>query len=229
MSLPDSTLAGSILPGGLSGELPDGSLDTTQVIDELLPSLHAGSRADLTFWTEGDLIQWLDEALKRLARVACVFVGRTASILTVAGQAAYSLPQRHISTLHVSHLDTAIRPAGTMELEAQNPAYQTAQGTPAYWYEDLQGNAVFCLAPVPDTSDEPLPMIYEGWPDALDAGKQQTMVAAPPPLKGYLAMCVLAAAYGREGEMEMPDVAAHCKERVAMYDQIFQSYYGAGL
>lgn len=45
-----------------------GEIQTTGVIDQLLPSLHADSRANLYFWSEADLIQWMDEALKGLAR-----------------------------------------------------------------------------------------------------------------------------------------------------------------
>lgn len=228
MSLGNTALWGDILPGGPT-ESASGSIDTTQVIDELLPLLHAGSRADLTFWTEADLIQWLDEAVKRLARVACVFVGRSASIRSVDEQATYDLPVRHVSTLHVSYVTTSLRPAGTLELEALDAGYQTGRGTPARWYQDLQGDATFGLAPVPDTNDDPIPVIYEGWPPELDGGGQNTLLSAPPPIRGYLAMCVLAAAYGREGECEMPDVAAHCRGRIQMYDQIFQSYYGAGV
>lgn len=229
MALGNTTLWGSILPGGVAGELPDGGIDTTQVIDDLLPSLHAATRADLTFWTEGQLIQWMDEALKRLARVACVFVGRAANTLTVAAQATYTLPPRHVATLHASYLAAQLRPSGTRELEARDPAYQTTAGTPAYWYQDLQGNTAIGLAPVPDTSDQAIPMIYEGWPPELDAGRQNTLVAAPPPLKGYLAFSILAQVYGTEGEMEMPDLAAHCRARRDLYDQLFVSYYGKGI
>lgn len=239
MSRPNTILWGSLLPGGVAGETSDGGLDTTQVIDGLLWTLHAGSRADLVFWTEADLIQWMDEALKRLARIACVFVGRDASITSRNGQATYTLPDRHISTLHVSYSSvnanatTPLRPASTMELEALDDSYQTTAVTngevPKRWYEDLQGATIVGLAPVPDTDDDPIPIIYEGYPDTLDAGRQNTLVAAPPPVKGYLAMCVLAECYGRESEIESPDIAAHCRGRVAMYEQIFQSYYGEGM
>lgn len=229
MSLGNTTLWGDILPGGPLGESSSGSIDSTQVIDELLPSLHAGSRADLTFWSESDLIQWMDEALKRLARVACVFVGRSAATLSIAGQATYALPVRHISTLHVSYLVTPLRPAGTMELEALDTTYQTTQDTPERWYQDQLGDGTIGLAPVPDTSDEAIPIIYEGWPAELDGAGQNTLVSAPGPVKGYLAFAVLAQAYGREGECETPDIAAHCRGRIAMYDAIFTSYYGSGV
>lgn len=229
MSLANTTLWDSLLPGGSGTDIADPGIDTTQVIDEALWSLHAGSRADLVFWTAGDLIQWLDEAVKHLSRVACVFVGRDASTLTVTGQATYPLPDRHVSTLHMSHLTTPMRPAGTMELEARDEAYQTTQGTPAYWYQDLQGGAQFGVAQVPDTTGEPMPVIYQGYPDALDAAGQNTLVPGPPPLKGYLAMCLLSAAYSAEGELESPDIAAHCKMRMKIYEQMFATYYGKGI
>jgi|ERR1041385_8133440 hypothetical protein len=223
MSLLNTTLWGNILPGGPLNDSAAGNLDPTQVIDELLPTLHAANRNELTFWTEADLLEWLDEALKRLARVACVFVGNATTTLTVQGQAFYSLPERHIATLHLSYLTTAMRSAAMIDLEMRDPAFQTTQGTPDHWYQDLQGGTVFGLAPVPDTNDVPLPIVYEGWPDP-----NQTLIGAPAPLKGYLAMKVLEGAYGREGEMESPDIAAHCKMRAEMYEQLFVSYYGPG-
>lgn len=226
--LPGGTLWGDIVPGGLEGELSDGGIDADQVVDELLPSLHAASAADadLSFWTRNDLIQWMDEGLKRLARKAAVFIGRQASILSVPGTATYAHPLQHISTLHVSFGSTSLRPAAVIEIEARDPNFVTTPGTPDHWYENLLGQDAIGLTPVPD-SEESIPQIYEGWPTALAA--DQTKAAAPAPVKGYLAMYVLAEAYGREGEMEMPDVAQHCKARVEFYEQIFQRYYGEGM
>ncbi len=217
----------SFLPGDTdpNSDTNAGGIDIAQVIDEALWSLHAASRADLVFWTETGLIQWLDEAVKRLASIAGVFIGRSVT-LTAPGSATSALPLQHIATLHVTVDGVSIRPANTMELEARDTAYQTTQGTPDAWYEDLLGAGVLGLAPVPD-SELPLAEIYEGWPTALDAG--QTMVAAPAPFKGYLAMCLLAEAYGTEGELEAPDIAAHCRGRVAMYHELMQSYYGVGM
>ncbi len=226
MALLNTSLWDSFLPGSTDASTDAGGIDVSQVIDQALWDLHADSRANLTFWDEAQLYQWLDEAVKRLASIACVFVGRYAAVLTVQGQAAYSHPPQHVSTLHVSLGSTALRPASTMELEARNPAYQTAQGTPAYWYENLLGSDSIALAPVPDTSDVTIPQIYAGWPTGLDMS--QTVVAAPAPLKGYLGMALLAEAYGIEGEMEMRDVAAHCRGRLGLYHMLFKQYYGAG-
>jgi hypothetical protein len=216
------------MPGGPIGAGAVASLDNNQVIDEILPTLHAASRADLSSWSEADLIQWADEAVKRLARTACVFVGRSTAITTVPGQATYTLPADHISTLHVAYSTQALRGANAIELEGRDEGWKTTQGTPASWYEDLLGMATIGLAPVPDAA-QPLPVVYEGFPEALDAGKQQTMVPAPAPLKAYIGMSVIAAAYEREGEMEMPDVAAHARGRLQLYEQMLTTYYGKAL
>jgi hypothetical protein len=226
MALLNTALWDSILPGAAETSSDAGGVDVSAVIDQALWDLHAESRSDLVFWTESQLYQWLDETVKRLSAIACLFVGRSIT-LTVEGQAGYTQPPQHVSTLHVS-LDTeALKPASTLELEAKDPGYQTTQGTPENWYEDLLGLGSLALCPVPDTSDVNLPRIYEGWPDKLEAG--QTMLSAPAPMKGYLGMALLAEAYGIEGEMEMPEVAAHCRGRLELYHALFQQYYGRGI
>ena len=204
-----------------------GEIDTTQVITDLLPSLHADSTAHLTFWSLSDLINWMDEGLKRLARVCGVFVERDTSITTANATATYALPERHDTTLYVSYGTTPLRPAAMIELEMRDTAFQTTPGTPDHWYEDGQGWNIG-LSPVP-TAAVSLPLVMACWPPALDTGQMNTLVQAPAPLAGYLSMYTLSKAYGREGESEMPDVAQHCAARCAMYEQIFEKYYGAGL
>jgi hypothetical protein len=156
-----------------------------------------------------------------------VFVERDTSITTASGTATYALPERQDATLYVSFGTAPLRPAAMVELEMRDPNFQTTPGTPDHWYEDGQGWNVG-LSPVP-TAAASLPLIMTAWPPALDSAQANTLVQAPAPLAGYLTMSVLAKAYGREGESEMPDVAQHCQARCEMYEQIFAKYYGAGL
>ena len=214
--------------------MPLNAFDTTTVITNLLPSLHAATRADLgpwadseLPWTEADLIQWMDEALKRLAGLAAVFVIRAATTRTVAGFATYLLPTNHVATLHVSVDGVPLRPGNMAELEAREPTFRTISGTPDHWYQDLIGTATMDLTPVPTVAGKTLAIVYAAWPDALDVTKTQTMVAAPAPMKGYLALAVLKEAYGRESDMEMPDVSTHCKAQMDLFEQLWLSYYGA--
>ena len=204
-----------------------GELDSQAVITGLLPSLHADSRANLSFWTESDLINWMDEGCKRIGRECGVFVERDTSITTLSGVAAYPLPTRQNATLHVSFGTAPLRPASMISLEMRDPAFMSTPGVPDHWYEDGQGWNVG-LCPVP-TASLPLPIVMTCWPPALDTQKLNTLVQAPAPLAGYLSMYSLAKAYGKEGESEMPDVAQHCAARCRMYEQVFAKYYGRGM
>lgn len=203
-------------------------IDTQVIIDELLPALHSDSRANLTFWGEADLIQWIDEAVKRLARVAMMFVERNASITTAPGTATYSLPARHLATVHVSYGSAALRPSTMLEMEARDPAFQATAGAPSHWYEQNLGMATVGVAKVPAASAS-LPVIMSAAPPDVDVAKSNTTVEAPGPVSGYLAFSVLAAAYGRESETEQPDLAKHAAARMSLYEQLFTKYYGAGV
>jgi len=206
-----------------------GEIDTQEVITDLLPSLHSDSRAHLNFWSEADLIQWIDEALKRLARTAMLFVERDTSTATAAGTATYPLPARHLASLHISYGSSPLRPAAMVELEARDEGFQNTIGAPDHWYEDKLGMATVGVAPVPPDSAVTLAIIMSCVPPEVDAAKVNTLVQAPAPLKGYLAFSVLGEAYGRESETEQPDLAKHCRARVQLYEQILQRYYGPGL
>jgi hypothetical protein len=204
-----------------------GEINTVNVIAQLLPMLHSDSVADLVFWSQSDLIDWMDEGLKRLARVAGWNVERDASITTANGTAAYALPARQEATLYVSLGNTPLRPASMIELEARNSAFQSTPGTPDHWYEDGQGANV-AVSPVPTTAVA-LPLIISAWPVALDAAQVNTLVQAPAAFAGYLTFYTLQQAYAREGESEMPDVAEHCASRCQMYESLFSHYFGKGI
>jgi hypothetical protein len=203
-------------------------VDTTAVIDGILPDLHAASRADLVFWDPTDLIRWCDECVKHLARLAPVFAIRDTSLATAANTPTYALPPRHVATMHVSVGTSSLRPANANELEGLNPAFRTDQGPPARWYEDtLPGSgALVGLAPVPAAAGAAIPVVYASFPPEVDVAGSNTLVPAPPPVKGYMAMYILAEAYQIEGESEMPDVAAHAKGRLQLYEQAFAQYFG---
>jgi hypothetical protein len=205
-----------------------GDIDTTQVITNVLPALHAASTGDLYFWQQSDLIEYMDEALKRLARLAGVFVQRSTSAVSAVGIPTYPLPTNEVAILHQSYLTTPLRPAGMIELESRDPNYRTTPGTPDHWYADQLGDYTIGFAPVPNHAGDSMPLIYTALAPDLDVAQVNTLVTAPVPLMGYLTMCILAEAYGREGEAEMPDLAEHCRGRIDMYESMMTEYYGQG-
>ena len=203
-----------------------GEINTTPVLAALLPELHADSMAHLNFWTQADLIQWADEACKRLSRASMMFVERdSTTITTVGGTAIYTLNSRQNSTLHISLGTSSLRPAAVMDLEARDEAFQSTPGTPDHWYEDDLALGTVGLVPVP-IAVSPVATICNMCPPDLDVGQVNVLVQAPAPVATYLAFSVLEKAYGQEGESEQPDLAQHCQGRADMLEQVFQSYYG---
>jgi hypothetical protein len=204
-----------------------GEIQTTAVLDQLLPDLHSDSYANLTFWTQAQLINFMDEAAKQLSRNTMLFVERDTSKTTANATGTYALPSRHNATLHVSYGSTPLRPGTTIEMEARDPAWQTTPGTPDHWYEDDMNVTSIALAPVP-TSASPLPMICSMYPPDLDTGQVNTLLQAPAPVAIYLSYYVLARCYGKESESEESDVSQHAAAKVALLEQVFAHLWGEG-
>lgn len=205
-----------------------GEIQTTSVLDNLLPDLHADSYANLTFWSQAQLIGFMDQAAKQLSRACMMFTERDTSKTTIPGTATYALPARHNATVHVSLNATPLRPSTTIELEARDPLWQTTQGTPDHWYEDDVNVSTIGLAPVPNAAAS-LPMVCSVYPPDLDTAQVNTLLQAPAPVAIYLSFFVLGKCYGMEGESEEPDLGQHCMAQVAMFEQLWMHYYGEGL
>lgn len=207
-----------------------GEIQTTTVLAQLLPMLHSDTMADLSYWSQSDLIDWMDEGCKRLARVAAWNVELDTSITTSNGVGVYPLPERQDATLYVSLGNppvTPLRPASMIELEARSSTFMSDAGIPDHWYEDGQGDNV-AMTPAPTTATA-ITLVISAWPPTLDAAQVNTLVQAPAAFAGYLTFTALEKAYGRESESEMPDVSAHCAERCALYEKLFTHYFGPGI
>ena len=69
---------------------------------EVIPWLHSDSAANLVWWTEAELYQWLDHMARVLSRDALLFVEADTSVTVSPGTAAYAVPSRHVATFYVS-------------------------------------------------------------------------------------------------------------------------------
>jgi len=65
-----------LLPGGGTAPAATGQ----ELLDEVYPMLAASSALDLDFWTDAQLLEWINAGLARLARSAAVVVDRDATI-----------------------------------------------------------------------------------------------------------------------------------------------------
>jgi len=203
---------------------------TTAMITNMLPLLHSDSTSNLVWWTNAELVAWLDEAVKRLARMSTFFVVRDTSIATVSGTQQYTLPTRHLATIHVSYQAAStnhipLRPTSTHELVALDQHFPNTAltGTPSRWFQDKIGETKIGLYPTPNAI-KTLSVIHAEYHADISDGSN---IDVPLPVADLLEADVLRAAYEKESDAACPEVASQLKELVRLYDDLIVEYFGA--
>jgi hypothetical protein len=190
--------------------------------EQILPALGAAAAADLVFWTAQDLYDWLNEGLKQLARRRGLFIERDTSISVVASTASYTLPARHLSTLHVALDGAELRPATVRAVEALDADWPNTEDTPERYLQDVAGLGSIRLYPTPDDSGT-LGIVFHRYPaDVADSDS----IPAPDTISDYLADVVIAEARGTEGDGAMPEAAEFCRQEGKLYEAVFRGYWG---
>jgi hypothetical protein len=198
-------------------------ISAADLITSALDALNAATTADLVFWAPTDLYEWIDEAAKRLARTAAVIVDCDTSITTTPGTAVYSNPARHVALINFAYAGAMLRASSTRELAALSDTWMADAGTPARWIEDWLGHDLFRLYPAPDQAAE-LEIVLARYP--LDITALAPTLAAPAVVGDYLETAMIAEARRKEGDGALPEVAAAFDQQLALYEQIFQAYWG---
>ena len=202
--------------------LPVG-INVGDVLQRLLPALGCYRMADLTHWTEEELYEYADEAVKRLARGVGMFTERDATTTVVGGTATYPTPTRHLSTIHASLGGANLQPAKVRELEALDATWQDTSGTPDRYVPDFQGTEQVRLYKKPAAGGTLVFLLYQ-YPAEVAQGSPT--LTAPSPLEDYLTWAILAQARAKEGDAAMPEVAEHAAQRVKQFDQLCAAQWG---
>jgi hypothetical protein len=205
------------------------ALNVNNLIANLLPPLHSDTLANLVWWTDGELSRFFDEAVKSHARRHGVFVKRSITAITlVQGTAVYDAPTRHIDTMHVALAGVALIASSTSELELLDDAFKTTQSTPTHWYSDREGQNKIGFYPVPDALNAGLlpEIIYHDYPAELDEAHVNTVVPVPTPIGDYLEAQVLRAAYNKESDAALPEVAQNLSELIRLYENVILQLWG---
>lgn len=209
------------------------SLDLTTLITRTWPALHAANAADSVFWSDAELTRYYAEHLKRLAQKSGMFVERdTLSITFATGVALYDCPTRHLSTLHVAVENRPLVASSTKEAELRDSQFQTRQvatgGRVRDWYEDKAGANRIGFRPVPSAAFVGLhpEILYHRFPCNLDIAHTSVTIDAPAVVGDYLWAVVVAEAYGREGDCQMPEVAESCKALGELIEAVCDHYWG---
>lgn len=199
-------------------------IDTGDVIDELLPYLGAYQAANLNFWTEAELFAFADEGVKRLATAIGGFVEHDASTALVDGTASYSLPTRHLSTIHASAANVSIYPTTRQGLDALDSDWtNTAGNTPTNFFQD--NDSQIRVYPKPNsTTTGNVGVIHHQYPAAVDSGSPS--VTAPAVFAEYLTWYTLSEARGKESDGAMPEVSKFFAGMVDLFESIAREYWG---
>jgi hypothetical protein len=190
----------------------------------------AANELTSTSWvTATELFQWADELAKKLAYGAGVFVVYDASVAIVAGTAVYTLPATHVFTIAAAAIDAggihALRLTRVQELEALDALWQASTGTPRRASLDAGSVGTVTLYPNPLVNGT-LGQICQEFPAAVTP--QAPTLALPTVLQDYVTYAMLAGARGKESEAAMPEMAAHFKERMGLYEQLIEHLWGPG-
>jgi hypothetical protein len=190
--------------------------------EDLYPFLNVQDAADLEDWTDAELLLWLNQGFERLARKAQVFTER-ATVSVTSGSATYSLPARHLGTIHVSLGGSPLRAASRAELDALDDDWKTSAGTVTHYLQDAgAGLGSIRLYKEPQANGT-LALIRTFTPAAITAG---TATALPDILADHAFVHALGEARRREGDSAMPETAEVCDQLRGVYEQLAREYWG---
>ncbi len=196
------------------------SVDLLDLLPEVYPALGSADGSDLVFWTTGALSRFAYDAGDSLARRVPFMALRT-TLSVVAGTAEYSLPARHVGTIHVSVAGYSLRPTSVEELDALDDDWRTYEDYSERYIEGLGGEKKVRLHPKPIVTATGH-IAYTEHPS-----DDSTTLAVPHALKEYFRLAIIAGARGSGDKGSMPEVAAWCTRVMGLMEQVAAGYWSA--
>lgn len=197
-------------------------------VSELWPPLNATGPNDAVNWTEAELFEWMDEAVKRLARKCGPFVVRDTTLATVIGQGPYSLPADHIATLQLDLNGRTLRARNIQELEALDADWpdtdSSADDPPAAFIIDTQGFDQVRIYPKP-YAVETIGLVMRQLP--VDVSASAAILAVSPVMREYFSFHALAEARSKESLASMDEIVGWLRGIEGMYESAAMELWGA--
>lgn len=192
-------------------------------------SLNATDAATAIWWTEAELYRYLDEAAKRLARIAGVFLERDTSVALVAATHTYALPARHVETAMAAAGGRSLDSWSVEEAEAYSSTWvidaaPLADPLPTRYLANAEGVEKIRLYPIPGTGVAGnLEVVFAATPPTIAVGLSNVQCAEV--LREYFFLAALGEARGREGKGAMPEVAAWCRQMAEVLASAIAGYF----
>lgn len=198
-----------------------GFINAALVVGDMWQPLNAQGPSDAIFWTEQQLYEWVDEAVKRFARKHAAFVVYDTSLSSAINTANYNLPAGHLVTFQADLNGFYLRSRNVQEMEALDSQWTTAAGsTPQAFLEDTKGLLQLTLYPPPDVAHSGLPIGLAMATTPANVTKVAAILLGPPILQDYFKFYALAEARTSETNASMDEVGAWYRQLVDQLDQI---------
>ncbi len=205
-----------------------GYVNANVVIGNLWPPLNANGPDDAVFWTQEQMIEWFNEAGKRLSGSGGVFVVRDTSLTSVLSTASYVLPDAHQATIQADLDGKVLKPRTVQEVEALDATWPTTAGAPDAFLLDVEGTKTITLYAVPDSpsAGKTIGLVMRSLPPDVTQGN--AFLAAPAFLAEFFTFSLLSEARSPsvETRAQMPEVSAWLKDLADMMIQAIQAYTG---
>jgi len=190
----------------------------------------AGDIGPTSWVTPAELLQFADDAAKKLATEHQLFIVWDTSIAVLAGTALYSEPAAHIATILAAFFPAfgpvqMLRLTSQRDLWALDGNWPTTGGDPQRLSMDAGPIGSATLYPNPVGAGT-LGQVLQEWPAAVVAGA--TTIALPTVLQDLFTYAQLAGAKGKESDRSDMDMAKHYQSRVDLYEQVCAHLWGAG-
>lgn len=204
-------------------------MDVANCLNDVWFRLGFLSQSDLnaaTWISAADLYQYADEAVKRLAFSLGIFKEWDSAAAVSAGFPRVTLPAGHVLTVFaylVSAGDVQLlRLTNVEQLFALDAKWSMTIGPPKRLSIDM-GAATLYPSPVANGT---LSQVFQKTPATVQSGA--STLAVSDAARDYFTYAVLQTALSRESDHQRPEVAAHCLERMKLYEAAFAAYWGPG-
>jgi len=198
------------------------SFSVADLITALYPELNATSSADLCFWDSDALYAWAAESVRKAALTG-MFADHDTTIPLAGATSVYNNPVNHNELLRLVAAGALLRRATAAELAAYSDTWEADSGPPARWIADYRGHDLFYVYPTP-TAGAALEVVLSRFP--ADVMATSPTVAAPQTFGDYLSTRMIAEARRQDGDGAMPEVADALDQEAAVYEQLFDAFWG---
>ena len=207
-----------LFPGGpaFSG------IDLANVIADIQPALGATGFQDLDWCTQAELYGWADEGANRLTRRVGVWVNRYGGQTVQPNTGPAPRPLDAVDVIHVSINGSSLRPATALQLSALDAIWSETIGNPQRFSMDAAPGSIFLYPGLTQTVG--MATIYHQRQATIQQGSSVVPIASP--VQDYFGYSMLAEARRKESDQAMPEMADHFDQRVGLFEQIFEHYWG---